>query len=82
MFIDHRTQNLNADSALLHWIATYRGEGESMYRGEQESMKAYFHGAVEEFPEGTLFHYKSSGEEGYAIVDHGRIVWRGATKKY
>jgi len=74
MFLEHRTENLSAESAQKHFLDTYSW-------GKNTSSRI-FDDAVAKYPEGILFHYKSSAEEGYAIVDHGRIVWRRAVVKY
>ena len=73
-FIDKGKKNLSAKSAQEHFLNTYSW-------GKNTTSKI-FDEAVAKYPEGILFHYKSSAEEGYAIVDHGRIVWRRAVVKY
>jgi hypothetical protein len=73
-YIDNKTEELNSESAHRHRVVTY---------GEHEDwISSAIDKGVADFPEGSLFHYKSSAEEGYAILKRGRVVWRYAVIKH
>jgi len=72
-FTDHTTQKLDLKSARRHWVATYGEHRSWISRRIEEGVRGH--------PNGSLFHYDSPTEEGYAILHNGRIAWRCAVWK-